>query len=326
MRWYVNDASLQDQYPTDASFIEILRQIVEARARFPRLREGLYTTRSFGLAKAANGRNVSEIVMRSANVNLRRQILTWVTTRGPFVEDDRLAEEEDYFECLGVDVTDGGAGEAARRFRSGMPVRLYSFAGGAINFCFDPLSVDHGLDGYRQGRYEISNLWNIEALTKDIRGSEPVINSWRTLFEVARERYERLWLPDALYQNEKLVAEPFESSIAERVLQLLGHLNDYMGSLAADGAPTARSHQIVRDLFTNASGAEPAFTGESNTNQNIYADEMTFPDPEDPGASIFAHWHGKIRHRFFRMHFEWPVPPGASRLKVLYLGPKLTKG
>ncbi len=98
-----------------------------------------------------------------------------------------------------------------------------------------------------------------------------------------------------------------------------------MSSLGEGGAPTPRSNEIVRDLFTNASGAEPWFTGESATNQKTYAVEMTFPDPENPSASIFAHWHGKIRHRFFRMHFEWPLPAGARKLKVLYLGPKLTK-
>jgi hypothetical protein len=51
---------------------------------------------------------------------------------------------------------------------------------------------------------------------------------------------------------------------------------------------------------------------------------MTFPDPEG-GADIFAHFHGKISHRFFRLHFDWPVPSTATRLKVLYIGPKLTK-
>jgi hypothetical protein len=35
--------------------------------------------------------------------------------------------------------------------------------------------------------------------------------------------------------------------------------------------------------------------------------------------------HGKISHRYFRLHFEWPVPSGAEQIKVLYIGPKLTK-
>ena len=264
--------------------------------------------------------------MRSAGGDLRRQILTWVTTRGPFIEDDRLAESDDYFECLGVDVTDGGAGEAARRFKAGAHVGLYSFVGGPLDFCIDPLPVDHGLDSDRLGQYEIANCWTVQVLAENVRNSEPTVDSWRKLVEVGREQYEHLLLPDAIHENAKLAAEPFENSIAERALQLLGHLNEYMSSLGERGAPSARSNEIVRNLFTNASGAEPLFTGESATNQKTYAAEMTFPDPENPGASIFAHWHGKIRHRFFRMHFEWPLPAGARKLKVLYLGPKLTKG
>lgn len=326
MRWYINDTSLQDQYPIETEFLQALRLLIEARARFSRVREALYATRTLGLAKVTNGRSVSEVVMRSAGRDLRRQILTWVTARGPFVEDDRLAESDDYFECLGVDVTDGGAGEAARRFKAGLSVGLYSFMGGPLNFCINPLPVDHGLDGDRLGRYEIGNWWTVQGLAESVRNSEPTVDSWRRLIEVGRERYEHLLLPDAIHENAKLTAEPFESSIAERALQLLGYLNEYVGSLGEGGTPSARSNEIVRDLFTNASGAEPPFSAESTTNQKTYVEEMTFPDPENPGASIFAHWHGKIRHRFFRMHFEWPMPAGARKLKVLYLGPKLTKG
>jgi hypothetical protein len=325
VRWYINDASLQDQYPTEAAFIQTLQHLMEARARFARVRKSLYTTRSFGQAKVVNGRSVSEVVMRSAGGDLRRQILLWVTARGPFIEDERLAESDDYFECLGMDVSDGGAGEAARRVKAGTPVRLYTFVGGPVDFCINPLPVDHGLDGDRLARYEIVNCWTVQALAEDIRSSEPSVDSWRELVETGRERYEHLLLPDAIYENAKLAAEPFENSIAERALQLLRHLNEYMTSLGDGGVPSIRSNEILRGLFTNASGAEPPFTGESTTNQKTYASEMTFPDPENSNALIFAHWHGKIRHRFFRMHFEWPLPAGARKLKVLYLGPKLTK-
>jgi hypothetical protein len=98
-----------------------------------------------------------------------------------------------------------------------------------------------------------------------------------------------------------------------------------MASRNADGSASERTNEIVRTLFSNAAGAEPLFTAESSSNQHAFKKELSFPDPNAPGRIIFAHWHGKIRHRFFRMHFEWPVPRTSGQMKVLYLGPKLTK-
>src|SRR5262249_31800146 len=125
--------------------------------------------------------------------------------------------------------------------------------------------------------------------------------------------------------NANLQAEPFNTAISDRAQELCRHLDEYMASRKADGSPSERTNEIVRTLFTSAAGAEPLFTGESRTNQETFRNELTFPDPNVPGRTIFAHWHGKIRHRFFRMHFEWPVAQASLQIKVLYLGPKLTK-
>jgi hypothetical protein len=81
------------------------------------------------------------------------------------------------------------------------------------------------------------------------------------------------------------------------------------------------SSEILQMFFQ---GERALFSPESSTNRRECRHEMTFPDP-DGGDDIFAHYHGKISHRVFRLHFDWPVPAAASKLKVLYLGPKLTK-
>jgi hypothetical protein len=53
---------------------------------------------------------------------------------------------------------------------------------------------------------------------------------------------------------------------------------------------------------------------------------MSFVDPENPAKKFFCPWHGKIQTPQFRIHFEWPIPAHQQRLKVLYIGPKITKG
>jgi hypothetical protein len=105
---------------------------------------------------------------------------------------------------------------------------------------------------------------------------------------------------------------------------LFRHLNEYVESRNVDGSESDRSRELVRAFFTEAQGAVPIFTGEPVTNQRKFEQSLTFPDPESANETLFAHWHGKIRHRFFRLHFEWPLRREARRIKVVYVGPKLT--
>jgi hypothetical protein len=129
-------------------------------------------------------------------------------------------------------------------------------------------------------------------------------------------------LPNSIYEDERLAREPFDAVIRDRVIALLGYLDLYVSNLQPNGAEGIIAQQIVRDHFV---GDRALFSGESPTNQRQFLRELTFDDPDNSGQSIFAHWHGKISHRYFRLHFEWPVPAGATVLKVVYLGPKITK-
>ena len=207
----------------------------------------------------------------------------------------------------------------------GLKAGSWSFAGGLLNFGRNPLRVTHGLTEAPIGLYDVPNVWTADAFRGLAIGALPTLTSWADLTIRLRLRFPRLNIPDAFHNNTMLQAEPFNTAISDRVEELCNHLNEYMKSRNANGSPSARTNEIMRTLFTNATGAEPLFTAESVSNQNAFRNELTFPDPSDPNRTIFAHWHGKIRHRFFRLHFEWPVPANTAQLKVLYLGPKLTK-
>ena len=172
------------------------------------------------------------------------------------------------------------------------------------------------------GAYDVENLWDVDALTASAAGAAPAVTSWRSLVEVGRERFPHLVIPDALHSNRSLAAEAFSAVIADTALRLLGYLDAYMAGRDADGSEGPRAREIIDRHFT---GDRAAFSGESASNQRAFATALHFPDPECAGAYLFAHWHGKISHRYFRLHFEWPVPGDRRTLRVVYLGPKLTK-
>ncbi len=320
MRWYVNDISLQGQYVDIQSFEVLVREIIRLRARIENLRIGFFTTRTFRERFVSPTLMVREVIQDSRDADFRRVVMGWLDRYGPFTEDDRLAETDDYFEYSGIDVTDTGLGEAARRTKVREPVAAFSFIGGEMPFDMTPLLVDHGLDGDRLGRYEVENLWTLDQLATYAIDCEAPVTSWKGLVESARQRFPWLLIPDSVYQ--RLAREPFNAAIRDRTFALLGHLNLYMSDRLPSGGEGEAARSVIDNFFT---GERALFTGESVSNQHDFAQELTFPDPSAANRTIFAHWHGKISYRVFRMHFEWPVPSGSRRLKVLYLGPKLTK-
>lgn len=321
MRWYLNDASLQGQFENLSKFESIIRALIELRFRNPEVRRNFRLTRAFLQATVAHETDVRYVIGRLSDRDLRSVTLSWFDRTGPFVDDEQLEEEDNYFEFDGLDVTLSGLGEAARRVKVGTAATTFSFSGGARDFTGSPLLVDHGLVEARLGCFQVQNICTVQAFEEQALSLEPLPQSWPTLFEAARRRFPNLEI-GPIERNPMLAREPFEASIRDRTLELLTILNDYVGARSDDGSEGADARSIIDNHFT---GDGAAFSGESATNRSTFEREMTFSRTAD-GKSLLAHWHGKIRHRFFRMHFEWPLEGGRKKLEVFYLGPKLTKG
>lgn len=320
MRWYLNDASLQSQFADLSEFEGALRGLLGARARVPAIQQNLRSTRSLQEAMAGPGVSVRQFLQRCRDKDLRTATFTWLDRTGPFVDDDRMEEPDDYFEYSNAEVTATGLGEAARRTKAGEDCAAFSFEGGPIDYAVTPLEVDHGLPEKRYGRFAVRNHWAPDGLVEDALANGPPVASWQALVALARARFRHLDIGD-LHGNPMLAREPFEASVRDRALALMSMLDTYMAGRGQDGAEGPRSKEVIDAYFK---GERALFTGESTSNEREFRREMTFTDRDH--REVFAPWHGKISHRFFRMHFEWPLAPERRKLAVLYLGPKITKG
>ena len=97
MRWYLNDASLQGQFSDRSEFERVLRGLIDARIRIPAIRQSLRLTRSLPEAAVAPETNVRRALFELRDKDLRAAIFSWLDRAGPFVDDDRLDEVDDYF-------------------------------------------------------------------------------------------------------------------------------------------------------------------------------------------------------------------------------------
>lgn len=320
MRFYLNEASLQGQFDDETAFRPLLEALLAARARSPLL-AAMRTTPALAERPVSHARNLREVVQGWRGSPIAGVMLAWVGRNGPFIHEDRLPDDEDFFHCLGVDVTDGGLGEACRRVKACEAVATMSFPGGTPDFARSPLPVAHGCEEEPIFTYSVDNFWEAEAAVAAALARDEPARSWQAMVQAARARFRTLILPDTIWKDQRLACEPFDPIIRDRFYVLLSYLDVYMRDRNADGSEGRAAREVVRIHFK---GDRALFSPESLTNRNNFRADMTFDDP-DGGAAIFAHWHGKISHRFFRLHFEWPVPATEERLKILYIGPKLTK-
>jgi len=320
LRFYLNESSLQGQFVDENEFRRQIKALLSARRRSPIL-AAMRTTPQLTEQAVSPTRNFREVIQSGRDRDLERAVLEWITKTGPFIHEDQLQEDEDIFYCLGFEVTEGGLGEAGRRVKAGERCAAMSFPGGPCDFARSPLPVVHGFEDEPIATYDVENFWNLEKALQFAFDIDKLASTWEETIKVARNRFSKLLLSDNLWKIKKLASQPFDPVIRDQCFRLLCCLNEYMKGHNSDGSEGVRSSEIKRNFFQ---GGNALFSDESDTNKRDYEKEMTFEDPEG-GEPIVATWHGKIRHRQFRIHFEWPVPSKAKVIKILYIGPKITK-
>ena len=261
VRLYLNDASLQGQFTDRVEFECMLRSLMEVRSRIPAIRQNLRVTRSLQEALVYPGTKFRNALFQLHDKELKTVILSWLDRSGPFVDDDRLDEIDDYFEYRNVEVTATGLGEAARRTKAGIECATYSFFGGDVDYAVDPLEINHGLREERYGQYLVSNVWKSGALVERARATYAPSGTWSALIEVARQHFPNLEI-GPLDANPALAREPFDAALRDRSMRLMKILNDYAAGRNDDGTDGPGAHEIRRNYFT---GDRALFSGESST-------------------------------------------------------------
>lgn len=322
MQFILNEISIDAQFRDAADFNLNFGELLNARSRSRYLTENFKVSSNTVNRKINYDLTVREAVYRDRNIERRKLVLYWLTSTGPFHENERIFEEDDYFEFENIDVTDSGLGEAARRTKLGLSVKTFSFQRGQLNFSRSPLTVNHGLKEDRLGNYAVDNIWTISSLQSEVKLIRPQPRSWQSLFASAREDYPCLLFSETIHESPALISEPFDRTISQSANDLFSILNKYMEVANEHGHESLGAKEIISTYF---SGTRALFSRESPTNKNRFRRQMTFIDPDNSSNLIFADWHGKISHRFFRLHFEWPIPAKQRIIKILYLGPKITK-
>lgn len=313
---FLNDLSVSGQYSDPANFRNALEPLLELRSRRADLQSMLYCSSTFSERPATAVHSVKEAILQTRDRLYIGLVLRWIANAGPFWDEDRFPQPDDYFHFEATDVTDQGLGEASRRILGGLDSAVLSFIDNSQRFARTPLVVVHGLEEAPYGNVSVGNLWRLADVEKAI-DTRPT--SWKQMLEKAALRFGLLkFSPELLSQLE---GQPFHGGVVNRLLVLLGVLQTLASETQADQSLTATG----RELWQNHAVGEKAwFTDESDLNKIEFRSDMTFTDDET-GAKVFCPWHGKVKSPQFRIHFEWPRPRGQRHIKIMYIGPQITK-
>jgi len=315
MAWYINDLSLAGQYHDVSVFLEDIKKLMRQRQQIPLLMRELFCSRELHTRPVTPIYNFRQAVL--SDKAIVQPVLAWLTKNGPFWDDDRQNNPEDYFEYLGEDVTDLGLGEATRCQLAEKKSFIVSFSNGG--FDYTPVVIVQGLPEDPLATIAVPNIWDFSKLQISALAVIPSPCNWHQMLAQAQIRFDKLiFSPQCI---DELMMQPFSAYVAERAFELLRVLNEFMECRNDDGTYTARNQELIDLHF---SGTKAWFTDESVTNKRDFKTEMSFPDFERQGKKVFCSWHGKIKTPQYRIHFEWPTI-ARSTLRIFYIGPKITK-
>ena len=125
MELFANEMSIHRQFHDLPTFHGALERLMGMRGVAHRFGRNVYCHRPLADAEPIPGIRMQQAVQRLAD-NERRALMIWLTSGGPFWDDLRRHDPNDWLECRDEIVTDTAVGEAAYRTLLGAECALIS--------------------------------------------------------------------------------------------------------------------------------------------------------------------------------------------------------
>jgi len=317
MMFLLNELSLHGQFESEAEFLKSFRAILECRSALREYQRVLYCGRAtLGERQVVKQTTFRKLVWGLSDKNIQRIIFQWVDKNGPFWDDDMLHSPDEYFDDnKGEPVTNTVLAEAAFRIFEKNDSSVVSF--NPSDYLFSPVIINWHRDSNDIIGIPISNRWQIQLLRDLLAELQPPIQSWNELTEYAKSHFSNLVFLSSF--DLKLKSQPFNHAIADQAVRLLDIVNELKSCFDEPGKRTKRGDEIILSYFT---GDRARFSDESTTNKIEFKKDLTFKKEDE--TDVLCSFHGKISHRYYRLHMSWPVTKN-DPLYVAYLGPKITK-
>ena len=163
---------------------------------------------------------------------------------------------------------------------------------------------------------DVANYTESDPLVEILRTLDPNPANWQDFLEDCRHRFDLLRI--GRHCDETLAHLPYMPAAGRQIIELLNILQNIRAEMDSGGSLSSPGLELRNRFFT---GQRAPFSDESESRKR-QPQMFTFPDPEG-GDDITCFWHAKVSTAALRIHFDWPVQRGATRLRVAYIGPHI---
>ncbi|MCW5600016.1 hypothetical protein [Nitrosomonas sp.] len=316
MELMINELSCNGQFPDFRTFSEAIDRLMLMRSICRKFGRELYCHRNMTHAQVTRELNMHQVVQRF-DMDRKRALMQWFTRQGPFWEDIREHDPDDYIECKDEVVTDTAIGEVAFRCFKGNDSQIVSMT--PSNWEYSPLQIYWERTNEDSLEIDVLNHFDTGSLEKNLRSSAGLIESWNQLASMCKNRFVAITFSTDAF--EPLFGYPFSPGVAQRIIERLEVLEKLKNFVDSSGNRTPEGHRLYQEHFT---GDKAWFSDSSETEKRDFKSELTFKHPRIDGSTLFCTMHGKIKTPQTRIHFTLPTQTDPE-LYVVYIGPKITK-
>lgn len=318
MEFLVNDLSIHEQFYDLDPFNVSIERLMVMRNVIRRYARELHCCRAVLECNPIKSMSIQKAI-GNFPLNRQRSLMSWLTKSGPFWDEFRQHGSDDWIECKSQIVTDTAVGEAAYRTLHGLETDLVSISPSEWeDTSFEVLwFLSHEDADVLNAR--VHNWTDVEKLETRLTSSTKTIRSWQDLNLAARGRFTSIRFDDEW--TTPLRGYPFSKSASDRFMALLGVLESLIQAYDRHGKRTSDGHRVYQTYFT---GERAWFSDSSDSEKQRFRNELTFPNPNEPGNTLFCPRHGKVSHGTLRLHYSW-TGFAEDPAFVVYAGPKITK-
>ena len=257
---FANDLSFDRRFVGTADFIAAFSRIMKMKVTAKKFDFEVYYSRRFLEIEPVQGVSMHE-ALNGLSRDQIKSAKVWLTRVGPFLEDFRRHDSNEYFECNDEVVTDSVVGEAAFRKINGLDSGLISAE--TRDWNYHPVTViwRQASEELDDPTVELSNWRDIESLENALQGLASPVQSWNDLKLRSITRFERLSFAEDSF-DFLINGTPFVYSAANQMLALFTILDQFAGEFYDDGARTTEGHKLHQDYFT---GDRARFSDSSET-------------------------------------------------------------
>lgn len=316
MEVLLNELSLHGQFTNVLAFQTAIETVMAARSKMRQFGSELRCHRNLTQAQVTHELSLQQIVSQ-LDRNKRGALMLWLTKDGPFWEDSRQHEIDDWLESQDQIITDTALGESAYRYFNGSDYQTFSFE--PSNWKINPITVNWHRNNSEIVDIYIINHWDVNSLEIALQATAPPITSWQHLAKDMPNCCPNLTFSQDSFSY--LYSHPFVDSAAKQIVERLKVLDKFKNCFDTQGQRTNESNHLYQNHFM---GDKAWFSDSSEGEKIEFKNELTFKHPNNKNEKLFCPWHGKIKTPQIRIHFSYPIRADEP-LYVPYIGLKITK-